>query len=290
MISTWSGMGTQIEVHTSNGWLRDLCRQRFWDAEQRFSRFIAESELSMINRSSQESVTVSHEMSRILAAAMELRDRTDGLVDPGVGGSVVDWGYDRTYSSDFALDSPPEHRPIGSWTIDDMAVTVGADTQLDLGGIAKGWTCDRVVESGCATVASAGGDLRSVDPSLVVTVDDAGGRGVAEIPVGVGALATSSTTRRRWTVGGAPAHHIIDPRTMAPATTPAVSASVTAATAAEAEAGAKAVLLLGVDGLAWAARQPWIRTAIVIWWDGTVYSTSPQQDTLAPSSQTEFAS
>jgi thiamine biosynthesis lipoprotein ApbE len=59
---------------------------------------------------------------------------------------------------------------------------------------------------------------------------------------------------------------------MRPADSPVVSASVVASTAVEAEAGAKAVLFHGVDGLAWADRQPWIRRAIVIWHDGCVYA------------------
>ena len=42
---------------------------------------------------------------------------------------------------------------------------------------------------------------------------------------------------------------------MAPARSPVVSATAVAATAVEAEAGAKAMLLLGEDGLAWADRQ-----------------------------------
>ncbi len=70
---------------------------------------------------------------------------------------------------------------------------------------------------------------------------------------------------------GREAHHIIDPRTMRPAITPVVSASVIAETAAEAEAGAKAVLIMGTDGLKWADSQEWITQAIVVWHDGNVY-------------------
>ena len=73
---------------------------------------------------------------------------------------------------------------------------------------------------------------------------------------------------------GREAHHIIDPRTMRPAITPVVSASVITETAAEAEAGAKAVLILGADGLKWADSQPWIRQAVVVWHDGSVYGNS----------------
>jgi thiamine biosynthesis lipoprotein len=81
-------------------------------------------------------------------------------------------------------------------------------------------------------------------------------------------------TRRKWRIGAQDAHHIINPRTLAPAVSPVFSASVTAATAVEAEAGAKAVLLRGESGLAWAERQSWIDAALVVWHDGNVFATS----------------
>jgi thiamine biosynthesis lipoprotein ApbE len=52
-----------------------------------------------------------------------------------------------------------------------------------------------------------------------------------------------------------------------------VSATVLAATATDAEAGAKAVLMLGTDGLAWAEAEPWVAAALVIWHDGSIYGT-----------------
>jgi thiamine biosynthesis lipoprotein len=70
-----------------------------------------------------------------------------------------------------------------------------------------------------------------------------------------------------------PAHHLIDPRSGNPAMTPIISATVIAATAVEAEAGAKAVLIRGATGLAWAAATSWIRSAVAVWHDGNVYAT-----------------
>ena len=123
-------------------------------------------------------------------------------------------------------------------------------------------------------MVSAGGDVRSEHLESVVSIEDPWGDVAARILLGKGGLATSSTTRRRWNVAGAEANHIIDPRRLAPATTPVFSATVTADTAVEAEAGAKAVLLLGEHGLAWAAKQDWIGAALVVWHDGNVYATT----------------
>jgi thiamine biosynthesis lipoprotein len=243
-------------------------------AEQRFSRFLPTSELTLINTSEDRRTVVSEEMRQVLAIADELCKRTDGLVDIGVGTAVCDWGYDRTYADVTNQDDvhEPELATAMGWRLDGHVVELLSDTCLDLGGIAKGWICDRVIEAGHATVASAGGDIRSSDPTLVVEVLDTNDVVAAELHVGIGALATSSRSKRRWRFGGVDAHHIIDPRTLRPAITPVVSASVIADTAAEAEAGAKAVLIRGVDGLRWADAQPWIRQAIVVWHDDNVYA------------------
>jgi thiamine biosynthesis lipoprotein len=115
--------------------------------------------------------------------------------------------------------------------------------------------------------------MRSADPETTASVTSTDGGVVFRVHVGRGALATSSVERRRWNVAGSGVSHIVDPRTMRPVRSPVVSATVLATTAVDAETGAKAVLLLGEDGLAWASRQDWITAAIVIWNDGSVYGT-----------------
>lgn len=245
----------------------------FAAAEAVFSRFLPDSELSHLNASAEPTVAVSDQMARCLAAAQDLRDRTAGLVDPAVGGALIEWGYDRTFLEVVDHDGPGPSLDIGQWSIDGNIVTRHPGTRLDLGGIAKGWTCDGAVVRGLGDVVSAGGDVRSVHPETVVEIEDPWGEIVARVLLGMGGLATSSTTRRRWKAGGIEAHHIIDPRRLAPAVSPVYSATVTAATAVAAEAGAKAVLLHGEHGLAWAEQQDWISAALVAWHDGNVYAT-----------------
>ncbi|NTU85878.1 MAG: FAD:protein FMN transferase, partial [Chloroflexales bacterium] len=63
-----------------------------------------------------------------------------------------------------------------------------------------------------------------------------------------GGVATSGRDYRRWRQGEGYAHHIIDPRTGAPAQTDILSATVVGPDAAAAEAGAKAALIAGSAG------------------------------------------
>ncbi len=68
-----------------------------------------------------------------------------------------------------------------------------------------------------------------------------------------GGLATSTTLARAWTVDGHPAHHLIDPRTGAPADGPWRTATVAAASALDANVASTAAVILGADAEDWLA-------------------------------------
>lgn len=246
----------------------------FEAAESVFSRFRPDSELTRLNQSEAAEIEVSAMLAACLQEARDLSDRTDGLVDPAVGALVASWGYDRTFSEVVDRSAEPVVAPAGEWSISGNTVTREPGTQLDLGGIAKGLTCDWAVEHGLAAVVSAGGDVRSAHGDAVADIQDPWGNTALQVHLGVGGLATSATTRRQWNVAGRPANHLIDPRTLSPAFSPIFSATVMTETAVEAEAGAKAVLLHGEHGLAWAEQQQWIDAALVVWRDGSVYATT----------------
>jgi thiamine biosynthesis lipoprotein len=129
-----------------------------------------------------------------------------------------------------------------------------------LGGIAKGWTVDRVSEelkntSGFAV--NAGGDMflggNRTDGSLwSVGVADPlhPALNLTVLELTNCAVCTSSTTRRNWRRGGVYGHHLIDPRSGKPAVSAVISATVIAETAVEAEIIAKTALILGpIEGM-----------------------------------------
>jgi thiamine biosynthesis lipoprotein len=75
------------------------------------------------------------------------------------------------------------------------------------------------------------------------------------VSIASGGLATSSTTVRRWSRGGIPVHHIIDPRTGLPAREVWRTVSVCAATCVDANTASTAAIVLGEHAPAWLARQ-----------------------------------
>ena len=274
-LHTFRAMGTEVSVVLDDHQSIDRVRRFFAAQERRFSRFDERSDLSRLNADPSEEVVLDPEMARILGLADELRSRTGGLVDPAVGAAVRGWGYDADFDeiAGTRRRASSTSSPVPRWWIDGDLLVRPTPTILDLGGIAKGHTCDLAVEEGLALVASAGGDVRSAHPEAQVELVDPWDAATLTVTIGCGALATSSRTRRRWTTDQGDAHHLIDPRTGRPADTPVLSATAWTATAVEAEAAAKAILIRGADGLAWAERQSWIRSALVVWHDGSVYAT-----------------
>jgi len=269
-------MGTTIDVTAPTDDAIVETRRLFDAVEGTCSRFLSESELSQVNRIPKAEVVLSPLMARIMHAADTARTISHGFVDAGLGGAVCAWGYDRSFEAvdDRTGSVAPVVARRPDWSVQGAVLSRNPGTAIDLGGVAKGWTCDRAVERGNARIVSAGGDVRSDAPDATVEIVDPWGDIAASVVLGVGALATSSIVRRRWRFGDREANHLIDPRTMEPSDGPVLQASAITATALEAEAAAKAILLQGSEGLAWADRQPWIRGALAVWTDGNVYATT----------------
>lgn len=241
-----------------------LTEAAFESEEQRFSRFRPDSELSLVNRSAGRSTTVSEGFAEVTRLALAAADRTGGLFDPTVLHALEDAGYDRDLdlvlegapASRAPLPLPVTHRGSGprSVRIQGNTLTLPQEVGLDFGGIAKGWTADRAADAAAAilgwAMVAAGGDMRlSFSPTyppegMVVAIDDPQNDGevLTHLTLESGALATSSTLRRRWGPG---LHHIIDPRRSLPSRTGVLQATAWGANCAEAEVNAKWALLAG---------------------------------------------
>jgi thiamine biosynthesis lipoprotein len=276
MQASFRAMGTTVEAWFAG--TADVTPIAAWfeEVEGKCSRFRPDSELSQINSLQASRTQVSGMMWEVLTEADRARSLTGGLVDVGVGSAVAGWGYDRTFAEVVDTELPGGVFETPRWSLHPpaRALARSVGTTLDLGGIAKGWACDRAVELGLADVVSAGGDIRSADPGTIATILDQHGCVATRVRLGMGALATSSVMRRRWRAGDRQVSHLVDPRTMEPVETPVLSSTVIARSAVDAEIGAKAVLILGADGLAWADSRDWIHSAIVLWHDGSIYATS----------------
>jgi thiamine biosynthesis lipoprotein len=198
--------------------------------------------------------------------------------------ALVAAGYDRSFDRILAaepvaalvLPVPPPPQRVDSTGVllgPGRQITLPAGVALDLGGIAKGWTAQQAVDrlgmwGPC--MVDAGGDIActGTPPSepWVVTVANPEDeeRDLAILSLQHEAVATSSRVKRRWTQVGQPAHHLIDPRTGAPALTNVLSVTVVAPRLPAAEIHAKTALILGeAQGLAYLSALPDVSALLV---------------------------
>jgi thiamine biosynthesis lipoprotein len=275
--------------------LFDKIELRIRNFEKRFSRFLADSELTRLNDRAGQTVPVSRETFELLSAARLIWEKTNGLIDPLIGQALIDAGYDNSFER---LDESrptrpaPDTKPSASFDrmkIDEpgSSVEIPKDGRLDFGGIGKGYLLDTLVSEIEVVTKdywlALGGDL-------IVSGTDENGRpwqtgvqnlknidqniGMIDPPIGRWGIATSSTIKRRGTVGSRRWHHIVDPRTGRPAISDVIGATVLTTSAMLADAFAKAVLILGTDqGIAWTEQQP-DSEALVITTDQAIHLTS----------------
>lgn len=230
----------------------------FAAAEDRFSRFRYDSELSALNRADGPFVA-SEQLFDMLLRARFYMEMTNGLFDPAVGSTLIALGYDRSFAPG-ALDCDHVERPPLTGQFLDVVLERETRTvwrprhvHLDLGGIAKGKTVDVAAKhlTGPGAI-DAGGDavLRGKNPAggqWLVDIEDPRdpSRIVATVAVSDAAVATSSCNRRRWRVGDGFAHHLIDPRTRSSAVSDLAQTTVLTTSAELADVLAKTAFLLG---------------------------------------------
>jgi thiamine biosynthesis lipoprotein len=265
-------MGTQIELLLDGEHGRSAlgaAEDEFRRLEGLLSRFLPDSELSRLNLSGE--LVVGPELLELAELAVAARERTAGRFDPTVHDALAAAGYDRSFelvgvgATSVAPAVPA--RCGGGVTVDRTRSRVALEPgyALDLGGIAKGWAADRVLESllphGPALV-DAGGDVAAAGRGWPVGVDTP--EGTITIELRDGALATSGIDRRNWLQDGLFRHHLIDPATGLPAEGDLLSVTVAAPTAAEAEVLAKSLFLAAtVDRAAAEAEEQEIPAVLV---------------------------
>jgi thiamine biosynthesis lipoprotein len=267
-------MGTDVEVlalgadDAAMAALGGLAADALEAREARWSRFRPTSELCRLNDASGAPVVVSRDTFALIARAVDAWRDTEGRYDPTVLNALAAAGYDRDFDAvaqqGDAMPLPSTATPgCGAIELDDLvsAVRLPRGVALDLGGIGKGVAADQVatelldaaVPGVRGVLVNLGGDLRArgeapAPHGWVVAVDDpldTGRTGV--LALAEGAVATSTKLRRTWTRGDRTLHHLIDPRTGAPAESGLASVTVVAGEAWRAEVLAKAAFIAGLD-------------------------------------------
>jgi FAD:protein FMN transferase len=262
------------------------------------SRFRQDSEISWIHRGTGGLFMLSDGLTEAISIALEAARWTGGLVDPTVGDALIALGYDRDFAAiDPRGDEPPSApQPVPGWQrvrLNGPLLELPAGVRLDLGATAKGLGADRAVRAVLAAGGQDGGVLVNLGGDLAVAGQPPSGgwpilvAGPPEdatpsppqlVRLIAGAVATSSSTCRRWRRGGRLLHHIVDPRTGLPAEGPWQMVSAAGLTCADANAAATAAIVAGDRAVDWLATAG--VPARLVARDGTVRSVGGWPETV----------
>lgn len=231
-------------------------------------RFRPDSDLSRINAAAGHLVPVSGRTIALVDVALDAAAETGGAVDPTVGAHLKGAGYvkdiEEIRGRKVLVDDRLNDLPQADWTRVRVnhelgLVGVPAGMQLDMGATSKAWTADVAAHYitnsfNTGVLVEIGGDVAVAglkkNPWQILVSERAGEPG-QRIGLTRGGLATSSTTARSWHIAGKEVHHLIDPRTGAPADGEFRTATVWAPSALEANVASTAAIILGDEAPAY---------------------------------------
>lgn len=263
------GLGTHwwvelLERHDFPADLASLVTETVKLFDDTYSRFKADSLIGQLNAHKQLD-RPPKELLDMLAFAQKMHAATNGAFDISVGGVLQRLGYGDTKTA--------THTQPNFWSqvnYDRYKIVIPDENAIDLGGFGKGWLLDKLAvmleQRGYQDfLINGGGDIvvhasKPVEFGLEHPCDPTKVIGTTKIRHG--ALAVSSTVKRRWVKNSTISHHIIDPATQQSSDNGVVSAYVKGATALIADTLAT-VLVLQPDLKTQLEKQFKIKTIIV---------------------------
>jgi len=234
----------------------ELCRQ----LELIFSRTQENSELARLNR--REITEVSDHLARVIETGLEYGRITDGAFDITMGAVTSLWDFTAEAPVVPTSDAVDEALSSVSWnsiSVKGNNITFrDPHTQLDLGGIAKGYIADRMAElledrNVSSAIISLGGNLYFLGGKPDGSDFQAGiqlpyasrSTTIGGLPVQDCSIVTSGVYERCFTLEDVFYHHILDPETGFPAETELTAVTIISASSLEADALSTASFLLG---------------------------------------------
>lgn len=266
----FKAMNTTLHTWLLNKENQAKVEQWFHFVENKLSRFKPDSELSQLNRSNGKPFFMSPLLFEIMNEAIRFYKETDGLFNPFMGHVIEGLGYRESFeklATPSTRKSDEPHQIADTPYVLDLrmkCITLQHGVQVDLGGIAKAWSANYMMnklrQAGVARGAiNAGGDIVSwgtsdEDWEISIAHPLQPERDIITVRANNGfGIATSSRIKRRWKdQDGMQHHHLIDPRTQQSSTSDLMQVSVISSDLTIAEIVTKCVLLLGSEfGVAW---------------------------------------
>lgn len=235
----------------------DAAEQEIYRLEGLLSCQDPEAELARCNTGSE---TVSEETAALIQTALDLSAATGGAYDPTLYPLTLAWGFsggqyrvpDEAELSALRTQTGAEHVQV-----DGCRVRLDAGTQLDLGGIAKGYTAGRIRKilqdaDVRAAIVSLGGNVAAIGKKpgggdWIVGLQDPQDPGsyFGTVAVSGACVVTSGGYQRYFERDGVTYYHIIDPKTGDVARSGLLSATVVSDNGTMGDALSTALFVMG---------------------------------------------
>lgn len=224
------------------------------DFDGAYSRFRDDSLVSEARAVAPGSVTFPDSIATLYNTYVKLERATDGAVNPLVGDTLEQLGYDATYSlrpTESVITKPPSLAKV--ITRSGTTLTYNQPVMLDIGAIGKGYLVDCVAAYIASKqqhyVIDAGGDLHiSVQEPYVIGLEHPNdlSQVIGTLSFTHGSICGSAPNRRAW---GEKLHHIVDARTGQPTDNDIIATWAIADSTMLADALATALFFTPADAL-----------------------------------------
>lgn len=227
--------------------------------ENRFSRFLINSELSVVNEGKDQ--VVSEVFWQVFNIAENLYKETKAIFNPLL--QIARKGYNADFNSmEKNLSFTDEVCYEVNWEgissdKNTRRICLGPGQKLDFGGFLKGYVAEEIANTlkydFTGVIINIGGDIfthgedEKAKPFAFSTYNPITDKEFGHILVKNEAVATSGTYKRKWMISGKEVFHILDSKNLNNPDTDVVSATVVAPHGAIAEAYATVAVCLGLQ-------------------------------------------
>jgi thiamine biosynthesis lipoprotein len=193
------------------------------------SKTVAGSDVWRINHAGGQPLTVSEHTARLLEVALELGKASGGALNIALEPLIALWNVgaeNPRIPTDAEINQALAATDFSSIELDGCTVRAPQGMRIDLGGIAKGYICDRIADSlrqqdvECALL-NFGGNVVTVGTrpdgkpwrvGLQLPEGETGADFFAVVESVNGTVVTSGVYERGFDRGGRRYHHLLDPR------------------------------------------------------------------------------
>jgi thiamine biosynthesis lipoprotein len=230
--------------------------------ESLLSKTKSESEIYALNNKTSD--TVSTETEKLLNTALKLGEETNGAFDITIAPVVELWGFpDKNFRvpETEELNKALESVDYKNITLENGKVNIKNNSQIDLGGIAKGFTSDSLMklfaENGIKSgLVSLGGNVQAIgtkpngdmwNVAIQNPFDESGESYIGAVKIADKAVITSGGYQRYFVYDDVKYHHIINPETGYPADSGLVSVTIVSENGTLADGLSTSLYVMGLE-------------------------------------------